>query len=82
MLSLGEQVQAGTDHYIDDIIANQNNVSATEVRVHFKADGLETKEPEPVSDARVLGLNVFPDAGGPLRWKRDNASAESSSVSG
>ena len=80
VLSLDERVEAGTDHYIDDIIVNEELVSVEEVRSHLERYGLDTKEPEPLCSARVLGLKVFENANHDLCWKRDNESVDGTEV--
>lgn len=77
VLSLDGQVDKGTDHYIDDIIVNEDVVAVDKVRSHLQLYGLSTKEPEPLCNARVLGLRVSQDASGSLYWKRDNVLVES-----
>lgn len=56
VLSLDNEVDLGTDHYVDDIIVNLDKVSVSRVRGHLAKYGLVTKEPERISDARILGL--------------------------
>ena len=73
VLSLDGEVSSGTDHYIDDIIVNLDKVSASRVSNHLARYGLVTKEPESISDARVLGLRVVKGRQGRLEWSRDNA---------
>lgn len=46
VLSLDENVHKGCDHYIDDIIVNENIVSVTRVREHLLKFGLASKDPE------------------------------------
>lgn len=71
VLSLNEDVAKGTDHYIDDIWVDTRVVSAEVVRSHLRKYGLETKDPEPICNARVLGLRVWRDDDGVHTWKRD-----------
>jgi transposase InsO family protein len=73
VLSLDSEVNSGTDHYIDDIIVNLDKVSVSQVREHLVKYGLVTKEPECISDARILGLRVMKSSSGRLEWCRDNS---------
>jgi len=72
VFSLDPSIEKGTDSYIDDIIVNNDIVSTKCVMDHLKRYGLETKEPESIDDARVLGLKVGRNTTGVLMWKRDN----------
>ena len=73
ILSLREDVRAGTDSYIDDIIVDTTVVSAATVRSHLANFGLAAKDPVPLPEARVLGLRVYAKDGKvELQWKRDN----------
>ena len=76
VLSMDSLVEAGTDHYIDDIIVNVDRVTVAYVKEHLARFGLVTKEPEHMDDARVLGLRVRKDASGELQWSRDNDTDE------
>ena len=59
--------------YADDLLVNEDIVSAERVVAHFAHYGLECKAPErAASGARLLGLRVQAEDG-ELRWKRDNA---------
>lgn len=80
VLSMDGKVESGTDHYIDDIIVNEELVSVDHVRDHLSRYGLVTKEPEPISDARVLGLRVKEDGMSQLVWGRDNDVGEIDAV--
>ena len=46
VLAQDERVRKGTDSYIDDIIVNEDVVSAEKVISHLACYGLETKVPE------------------------------------
>lgn len=72
VLSLDERVRRGTDSYIDDIIVNENIISAEEVAAHLCAYGLVTKPPEELEGARVLGLCIERDNTGRLMFRRGN----------
>ena len=54
---------SGTDNYIDDVIVNTRVVLVERVRQHLKKYVLLTKDPEPLSCARVLGLRVREELG-------------------
>ena len=56
VLSFSEQVRRGTDSYIDDIIVNEDVVSAEDVVSHLALYGLEAKLPESLDGGRVLEL--------------------------
>ncbi|XP_043229476.1 uncharacterized protein LOC122385340 [Amphibalanus amphitrite] len=59
--------------YVDDLLVNEDIVSAERVVAHFAQFGLDCKPPErAASGARLLGLRVH-EENGQLRWKRDNA---------
>jgi len=72
VLSMDSAIQKGTDHYIDDIIVDEEVVSVVRVKEHLANYGLITKDPESIDNARVLGLRVKRGPSGQLRWKRDN----------
>lgn len=76
VLSLEHDVADGTDHYIDDIWVNTDRVAVEKVRTHLQKYGLEAKDPEPIENARVLGLRVSGSDGGVYRWQRDGAIPE------
>ena len=72
VLSMSANIQKGTSSYVDDLIVNEDVVSAAEVRDHLARYGLVTKDPERVWDGtRLLGLRVWGEQG-VLRWQRDN----------
>ncbi|XP_043226962.1 uncharacterized protein LOC122384052 [Amphibalanus amphitrite] len=59
--------------YVDDLLVNEDIVSAERVVAHFAQFGLDCKPPErAASGVRLLGLRVH-EENGQLRWKRDNA---------
>ena len=68
VLSLDAEIDAATDHYIDDIIVNSSLVSVARVAAHLQRYGLQTKPPERIEDACVLGLQVCGVAGQGLLW--------------
>ena len=72
ILSLNPRIAAATDHYIDDIIVDLDAVSMDEVIKHLKLYGLETRAPENLEKARVLGLQLGRGQDGTLIWSRGN----------
>ena len=75
VLSYDPQIQKATSAFVDDIICNEEMVSASDVVLHLKKYGLECKDPERVSKAggmRVLGLRVWRDDKDETKWRRDN----------
>ena len=74
MLSLDEEVKKGTDHYIDDVMVNEDVVSATKVASHLSRFGLRTKPVEKLQGTKVLGLQINLDpCTQKLVWSRGNA---------
>lgn len=72
VLSMDPEVERGTSSYVDDILVNEDVVSAASVRELLGRQGLVAKEPERACDgARLLGLSVWGERGA-LRWRRDN----------
>ena len=71
-MSMDRAVDDGTDHYIDDIIVDEDKVSVQIVRSHLKKYGLVTKDPEKICDARVVGLRVKLNQSDQFLWGRDN----------
>lgn len=72
VLAQDEHVRKGTDSYIDDIIVNEEIVSAEEVVKHLACYGLETKAPEGLDGGRVLGLALTRDRNDRLSFGRGN----------
>ena len=72
VLAQDEHVRKGTDSYIDDIIVNEDVVSAGEVVSHLVCYRLETMAPEKLNGGRVLGLALFQDRHGRLAFSRGN----------
>ena len=61
--------------YADDLLVNEDILSAEEVMDHFRKFGLLCKAPERATDAvgaRLLGLRVKL-GDGQMQWRRDNA---------
>ncbi|KFD60909.1 LOW QUALITY PROTEIN: hypothetical protein M514_26898 [Trichuris suis] len=70
VLSLDPDVRKGTSAYIDDILVNEDIVSAHRVQRHLARYGLTCKAPERVTDGtRILGLRVWGERGR-LEWAR------------
>jgi transposase InsO family protein len=76
VLSVEADVRASTDSYIDDIIVDNSRVANDRVLRLLARFGLEAKPPESLVGARVLGLRVYRDEDGDVRWKRDNVLTE------
>ena len=72
VLAQDSRVQAGTDSYIDDIVVDEDVVSADEVVEHLRRYGLEAKPPEALEGGRVLGLAISRDVDGKLMFGRGN----------
>ncbi|KAK4326819.1 hypothetical protein Pmani_002676 [Petrolisthes manimaculis] len=71
VLSQDLDVKRGTSAYIDDVLVNEDVVTASRVVEHFERYGLVAKAPECVVDgARILGLRVWREHG-KLYWGRD-----------
>lgn len=73
VLALDPTIAEGTDNYIDDIWVNEHVVSVETVKKHLLKYGLVTKDPEPLDDARVLGLRVTHRDDGTFTWTRDGS---------
>lgn len=80
VLQSDAEVAAGTDTYIDDIIVNENVVSAEKVIRLLEQHGLDAKPPEQMDGARVLGVRISRERGA-LRWYRGNVVVPVSEVS-
>ena len=73
VLDQDKEVRAGTSAYVDDILVDEELISAERVITHLRTYGLETKQPERAAGGmRVLGMHVWQD-GDVLKWTRDNA---------
>ena len=70
VLSMDDQIDRATDHYIDDILVQESVVSASRVREHLQRYGLESKEPEGLDGGRVLGIALSKAPGGHLKMSR------------
>ena len=68
ILTADPRISAATDHYVDDIVINTNMVNVKEVVKHLQQYGLETKPPEMLDGACVLGLYLInrQQHGGPM----------------
>ncbi|XP_067939562.1 uncharacterized protein [Watersipora subatra] len=56
---------------LNDIWVDESVVSAEEVRRLLSKYGLETKEPVPLTNSRVLGLRVIKNPDNQYKWYRD-----------
>ena len=75
VLSQDPDVEKATVPFVDDLLVNEDIVSAERVVEHFAAFGLECKPPKRAADgARLLGLSVRSEAGA-LWWSRDSSIA-------
>ena len=72
ILSLDDEIASATDNYIDDIIIDENFVTAHKVKEHLLTYGLVSKPPENIEQARILGLQLYKTKDGSLQWKRGN----------
>ncbi|XP_043247110.1 uncharacterized protein LOC122394343 [Amphibalanus amphitrite] len=72
VLAQDSSVQSGTDHFMDDIIVQENIVTADQVAAHLQKYGLETKPPEALDGGRVLGLQLNRDSQEGLQFSRGN----------
>ncbi|XP_043225494.1 uncharacterized protein LOC122383282 [Amphibalanus amphitrite] len=73
VLSQDSAVERAVSPYVDDLLVDEEVVSAERVVEHFRRFGLECKPPARAEDgARMLGLRVQPVAG-ELQWSRDCA---------
>ena len=52
-----------TDHYIDNIIVDEDILAVEKVEQHLLKYGLKCKLAEKLDKARVLGLRIFIDNG-------------------
>ena len=67
------RVAAAVSTYVDDILVNESKLPAAQVAEHLHIYGLESKTPQRASDGtRILGLRVWGEPDGDLRWSRDN----------
>ena len=73
ILNADPDISAATDHYVDDIVINTDMVSVNKVVEHLQRYGLETKPPETLDGARVLGLHLAIKQQGGLTWTRGKA---------
>ena len=72
ILAQDPKIESAVLPYVDDLLVNEDLVSAEQVAAHFAAFGLECKQPARAADgARLLGLRVQP-VNGQLQWTRDN----------
>ena len=77
VINQNERVHAAVSSYVDDLYVDENKISGNEVRAHFLAWGLETKQaqhlgPRQQGNVRVLGVSVDENQ----RWGRDSEIAQ------
>ncbi|KAF0297012.1 hypothetical protein FJT64_005559 [Amphibalanus amphitrite] len=73
ILEQNEAVSRGVLPYVDDLLVNEDVISAEQVAEHFSRYGLVCKPPQrPADGARMLGLQVSCSRSGELQWRRDN----------
>ncbi|XP_043196249.1 uncharacterized protein LOC122367307 [Amphibalanus amphitrite] len=73
ILEQNEAVSRGVLPYVDDLLVNEDVISAEQVAEHFSRFGLVCKPPQrPADGARMLGLQVSCSRSGELQWRRDN----------
>ncbi len=75
VLGVDKEIAAGTDHYIDDIVIDRRVASTEKVVAHLNKFGLRVKDPEDLTSAKVLGLQLYEKDGG-IRWCRGNTLPE------
>lgn len=72
ILAQDANIESAVVPYVDDLLVNEDIVSAEQVAAHFSRFGLECKPPNRAADgARLLGLHVQ-SSNGQLQWTRDN----------
>ena len=72
---MNSKINKAVDVYIDDIFVDESIVPVEKVKDHLLKYGLVSKDPEKFqqeTSVRVLGLEVFRDNYGTLRWRRAN----------
>ena len=72
VLESDERIYRATDHYLDDIIVQDDIVPAEEVVQHLKNFGLEAKPPQALEDGAVLGLKIARNSKGDVVFRRGN----------
>ena len=70
ILMADPEIATATDHYVDDIVVDVDQVSVQRVIDHLRKFGLVTKPPERLSEASVLGLKLQDSGNGHLEWVR------------
>ena len=74
VLEQDPEIERSVSPYMDDLLVDEDQVSADRVAAHFSRFGLECKPPARAEDgARLLGLRVQRASSGELQWSRDNA---------
>lgn len=72
VLSKSNIVKSATKSYIDDILVNENIVTADAVIKHLNEYGLVTKNAEPLEGGAALGLSLKSNRCGELMFSRSN----------
>ena len=72
VLSKNEIIRSATNSYIDDILLDDNKVSANKLVDHLNKYGLVTKHPETIDGGAALGLRLHRDERGELLFSRGN----------
>ena len=70
VLQEDKELAHATDHYIDDIIVNEDVAPVEKVIEHLRRYGLETKPPEPLETSCVLGLQLSSGTDGEIVFRR------------
>lgn len=70
ILASDSDIDAATDHYVDDIVVDTDLMSTSRVIEHLQQYGLVTKPPETLDGARVLGLQLSSNKEGRVKWIR------------
>lgn len=72
ILAQDANIESAELPYVDDLLVDEDIVSAERVASHFSPFGLECKPPNRAAHgARLLGLHVQ-SSNGQLQWTRDN----------
>ena len=73
VLAQDPAMERAVSPYVDDLLVDEDQISAECVAEHFRRFGLECKQPARAEDgARLLGLRVQRARSGELRWSRDS----------
>ena len=72
VLGMNPEIQQATSAYFDDIIVNEDKVSAVTVAEHLEKFGLPCKPPVKLGEGSILGLKIARTRKG-LLWSRQEA---------